>query len=189
MHIPACKDPRVVDRLILVNGLPGSGKTTLATGLAPVLGAPLVSKDILKEALAAAVDFSAPSLAFGIAAMDAAWALVDSLPGLVVLESWWFKPRDLRFAEAGLSRCGHPAVVEVWCDVPAEVARARYGERRRHPIHQDSRHLTESWEEWATLAEPLEIGPTLRVDTSQVADPATVAAAVTRLLPIVPRSN
>jgi predicted kinase len=41
----------VVD-LILVNGLPGSGKTTLANGLARQLDAPLIAKDAIKEAVA-----------------------------------------------------------------------------------------------------------------------------------------
>jgi predicted kinase len=38
--------------LVLVNGLPDSGKTTLASGLAAPLGAVLLSKDAVKEALA-----------------------------------------------------------------------------------------------------------------------------------------
>jgi predicted kinase len=33
--------------LVLVNGLPGSGKTTLAGKLAQVLEAPLISKDAI----------------------------------------------------------------------------------------------------------------------------------------------
>jgi predicted kinase len=41
----------VID-LVLGNGLPGSGKTTVATGLAAVLEASLISKDAIKEAVA-----------------------------------------------------------------------------------------------------------------------------------------
>ncbi|MFI7705853.1 AAA family ATPase [Nonomuraea sp. NPDC049480] len=38
--------------VVLVNGLPGSGKTTLAKALADTLGLPLFSKDRVKETLA-----------------------------------------------------------------------------------------------------------------------------------------
>ena len=40
-----------VPRLLIVNGLPGSGKTTLSRELAPRLGLPLISKDDIKELL------------------------------------------------------------------------------------------------------------------------------------------
>lgn len=37
--------------VIVISGIPGSGKTTLARQLAPALGAFLISKDVIKEAL------------------------------------------------------------------------------------------------------------------------------------------
>jgi predicted kinase len=40
----------MADLLVIVNGLPGSGKTTLARRLGAALEAPVVSKDALKEA-------------------------------------------------------------------------------------------------------------------------------------------
>ena len=40
---------------VLVGGVPGSGKTTLARQLAPLLGVPLIAKDAIKEALMAAL--------------------------------------------------------------------------------------------------------------------------------------
>jgi AAA domain len=87
----------VADRLVVVNGLPGAGKTTLARRLAPALDAPLVGKDALKEAMAAATP-GIPSPALGTAASQAVWELAAA-PGLLVLESWWFRPRRP-------SRCG-----------------------------------------------------------------------------------
>jgi glucokinase len=36
---------------VVVNGPPGSGKTTLGTELARLLGLPFISKDVIKEAL------------------------------------------------------------------------------------------------------------------------------------------
>jgi predicted kinase len=51
----------MVDRLVLVNGLPGSGKTTLASQLAAHLSVPWVSKDSVKELLADAFPAAAVS--------------------------------------------------------------------------------------------------------------------------------
>lgn len=36
---------------VLVTGVPGSGKTSLATALSAALGLPLLSKDVVKETL------------------------------------------------------------------------------------------------------------------------------------------
>jgi predicted kinase len=52
--------------LILVNGLPGSGKTTLANGLERLLDAPLIAKDAIKEAVADVIP-AAPGSALGMA--------------------------------------------------------------------------------------------------------------------------
>jgi len=163
----------VAERVILVNGLPGSGKTTLATRLGAVLDVPVISKDAVKEALLAAVP-AARLDGLGAIAMEAAWSMAAHCTGTIVLESWWFRPRDLRLTLAAWRRCGEPALVEVWCDVPAEVARARYAARVRHPLHEDARRLVTSWDEWATSGEPLAIGEVVRVDTSADVDIAMV---------------
>ena len=44
---------------VLVGGVPGSGKTTLARQLAPLLGMPLIAKDAIKEALMTALGTAA----------------------------------------------------------------------------------------------------------------------------------
>lgn len=172
-----CDHGRVAERVILVNGLPGSGKTTLARVLGPALGVPVISKDAVKEALLSAVPAARPD-GLGHIAMEAAWSLTVGLAGTVLLESWWFRPRDLEYTLAAWRRCGEPVLVEVWCEVPAGVARARYAARVRHPMYEDARHLATSWGHWAVRAEPLAIGTVVRVDTSTEVD---VAAVVARL--------
>jgi predicted kinase len=167
----------MTDRIVLVNGLPGAGKSTLATALAGRLQVPLLAKDRIKEAVTDAIPgMAVPGL--GAAVMDFVWQLAASVPGLVVIESWWFAPRDRRFVSDGLRRCGSPAVVEVWCDVPASVARQRYAGRQRHPIHDDASRLSEDWDTWAACAEPLHVGEVLRVQTDVPVDFAATADRV-----------
>ncbi|MFQ6395393.1 AAA family ATPase [Nocardia sp. KC 131] len=164
--------------LVLVNGLPGSGKSTLGRSLAHTLSAQFLSKDIVKEALASCVDNALAIPAIGGIAMDALWALARATPETVVIDSWWFKPRDLQFAEAGIERTRADCAVEVWCDIPAEVAKARYASRRRAALHQDERLLADDWAIWAERAEPLGLLPTVVVDTTQPVDCAELAERI-----------
>ena len=164
----------VADRLVLVNGLPGAGKTTLAAALAAELAVPLVSKDALKEMLADAYP-AVPVSSFGPIAMETAWRLAAEMPGTVILESWWFRPRDLTFVKAGLERCCAAMVVEIWCDLPIDLARRRFEARVRHAVH---RGAAASWAEWSAQAGPLDVGLTLRVRTDRPVDVAALATSV-----------
>ena len=173
---------RVATAVILVNGLPGAGKTTVATALAGELAAVLLSKDAIKEALATVLPDSVVDRDLGVVAIEAAWNLAGRLPGVVVVESWWFRPRDLRFVDAELRAVGAARAVEVWCDVPAAVARGRYAMRVRSALHDDARRLAEDWDEWAARAEPLALTPVVKVDTSRPVDLDSLAHAVRREL-------
>jgi predicted kinase len=156
----------VAHRLILINGLPGSGKSTLAGRLASALRVPLIGKDTLKEAMAAAVP-GVPPAVLGPVAAQVMWELAAATPGVVILENWWFRPRDIGFVTAGVARSGARSSVEIWCSVPVEVALDRYRNRARHPVHEDEHRLAEDWERWAAGARPLGIGPTLIVETDR----------------------
>jgi len=160
----------------MVNGLPGSGKSSLGPGLAAALGATFLAKDRIKEALAEAAGPTVPGL--GAVAMNTAYALAANLDGTVVLDSWWFRPRDLEYVRAGLARSGAASIVEVWCAVPPELARARYVARQRPAYYADADRLVTDWPRWAAEAEPLALGPVIRVDTSAPVDLETLRAQV-----------
>ncbi|MGO4617403.1 AAA family ATPase [Nocardia sp. 2YAB30] len=168
----------ICDLLILINGLPGSGKSTLAPTLARELGAHLISKDIIKEALGYGLDKASVLPNLGAIAMDAVWALSAALPGVVVVDSWWFKPRDARFAANGISTSGATRAVEVWCAVPPDVALARYRGRTRAALYHDDAHLAHDWNRWARLAEPIALTPVVSVDTTVPVDCADLARQV-----------
>ncbi|MRH91990.1 AAA family ATPase [Nocardia sp. SYP-A9097] len=164
--------------LVLVNGLPGSGKTTLGTAVARTMNAWFLSKDAIKEALAGCLENAAGIPELGGIAMDTIWSLAQTSPVDLVIDSWWFKPRDLAFARAGIERAGTRRVVEIWCEVPAEIAKARYASRQRPALYRDEQRLAQHWDNWASHATPLGVAPTLIVDTTRAVDPTHVAAQI-----------
>ncbi len=161
---------------VVVTGLPGSGKTTLAAPLAARLGVALLAKDTIKETLwdtlgAGDRDWSQR---LGGASMDLLWELAAAAPGAVIDA---FIHRD---HQAGLAALAERApVAEVHCACPPDVARDRYARRRRHPCHFDTDQLADRWDTWVAIdAEPLGVGPLLRVDTTAAVDLAAVAGWV-----------
>ncbi len=169
--------------VVLVNGLPAAGKTTLATELAAALGLPLLSKDLIKETHADVLGARPPlgltqrdwNRKLGTAASETMWALLArSAPGAVLESSWRADVRQL--VDAGLQRSGVAGAAEVWCEAPLPVLRERFARRWRssHAIHGAAPDDGE-WAQMVEHAEPLGLGPVLRINT---ADPVDVVTAV-----------
>lgn len=159
----------MADRLIVVNGMAGAGKTTLAAPLAAEIGAIVVSKDAIKEALGDAIAYPLPTKEIGAVAMDALWRIVGMLEGTVLIESVWLANRDEEWFQRGWEGAGAPTGVEVWCEAPRQEMRQRFLTRQRHVVHHDHTRLAD-WETAAGLASPITGFPVVRVDTSRPAD-------------------
>lgn len=158
---------------VVVSGLPGAGKSSLAEPLAAALGMPLISKDAIKEALFDAVATTGDwqwSKTLSRAADAAMVEIAARLPS-AVLDNYWYEAtvRELLAPLPG-------PVVEVYCRVDPELARERWQARQRHPGHADALNPTSTR---STRQFPLGMmGPVVEVDTSRPVDVTTVAAQV-----------
>jgi hypothetical protein len=94
------------------------------------------------------------------------WQLAASIPGTAIVESWWYRPRDLEYVAKGIAQSGSPDVVEIWCRIDPKLARDRYESRGRHKIHSMGAASETAWADRTAHAIPLALGPTIPVDTS-----------------------
>lgn len=169
-------------RMVLVSGPPGSGKTTVARPLAQRLGFALLTKDDIKETLYLSLEGVPGDVGFsrrvGAAAMDLLWALAPHCPAVVLEANFRTKSPYEREKVAALL-AGDAKMVEVYCRVPRDEASRRFADRarqqRRHPAHA----LAEmSPERMAEYEEPFGMSTVIEVDTRT---PVDVDALVARM--------
>lgn len=196
--------PALSPRVVLVNGLPGAGKTSVAGQLAAELGLPLLAKDVIKESLAAQLPRQlwdglggrlggglGGQLGVGELASELLWDLLAVQPEGAVVESFWWDRRDRELAERGLRRAGHdPRLVpELWCQVPWEVAYERFVARaatsQRHEVHATAARPElldrDWWQRELGVAGPLGLGPTVELPTATATGRRDVVRAALQL--------
>jgi predicted kinase len=170
VHLSAYCTDWMSGRLVIVGGAPATGKTTLALVLGARLALPVITKDDVKEALAApfATGDREWSRQLGVAAYGALFTVADRIlaagPGLVLESNFRCGISDAPLrALAALA----PTVVIV-CRTPDALRRTRFADRAqrgRHRVHVDSALLDE-WSDDDSIF-GIEIGtPTLVVDTT-----------------------
>ena len=170
---------------IFVNGVPASGKSTVATQVAKLTGWPLLALDTVKEALFAHLGTGDREYnrKLGRASYQAIFAQIGDFPSNcgVVIDAWFgFQPRDI--LNAHIARAQLQNIGEIWCHAPPQIIGARYAARvqQRSGGHLGLDYVPELIQ-LAKDAKPLGDFPKFDVDTAQTLQEQELAAWVERL--------
>jgi predicted kinase len=158
--------------LVAVTGMPSSGKTTVAEGLARRLRLPLVAKDEIKESLyeSLGADDVAASARLGAATYALIFALARTTlasAASLIVEANFFRGQEEEFTSLPDHR-----TVQVHCYAPLATLLDRYAHRSRHAGHHDSEKLLELPARFESGAHsPLVLdGELIRLDTTEPVD-------------------
>jgi len=162
-------------KLIIVNGLPATGKSTIAKSISSELDIPMIGKDDIKEFLfdTLGVKDRKWSTTLGKASSNALYNIADILLAdghSIIIESAFFvdytKPKIDSLVEKY-----HPIVIEVYCSASQEIRRQRFINRaesgQRHVGHVDHTNFLKDIDpEPLDTYAPIGVGRLLTVDTS-----------------------
>lgn len=162
-------------RLVIVNGLPGTGKTTLGRAIADHFRWPFISKDSFKEIMFDAIGWSDKEWSLKVSAathriMDYVLDETLSAEHSLVVESNFKRDLDAPRFERLRTRYG-VTLVQLLCWADGELLFERYKARLasgRHPGHAEVDSLEQARAGLAPgRADPLPIrGATIAVDTT-----------------------
>ena len=155
----------------MVNGVPASGKSTVARAVSQASGWPLLSLDTIKESFFEHLgtgdrDYNR---LLGKASYEAIFAMVSDFPsGAPVVVDAWFGFQPLEILQRHVKRARLAQVVEIWCHAPPEVVAQRYLSRVGHrpPGHLGAEYAPEL-QTLAGKAGPTGLFPVTEVETTE----------------------
>ncbi len=169
-------------QVVLVNGVPASGKSRLAKALSQQTGWPILSLDDIKNPFLQHIgpvdrDFNR---LLGKASYQAIWSFIAEAPAnsTFIVDAWFgFQPKAQLENYIDAAKIGH--VAELWCKVPGSVAGERYASRLkdRLPGHPGAEYVPELIA-LADRAEPMGCGAVMTVDQTKEPDMEAILAWV-----------
>jgi glucokinase len=172
-------------RVVLVNGVPASGKSRLAKALSRRTGWPILSLDGIKNPFLQHIgpvdrDFNR---ILGKASYQAIWSFIAEAPAgsTFIIDAWFgFQPKAQ--LESYIDAAEVDDVAELWCKVPGSVAGQRYGSRLkdRLPGHPGVEYVSELIA-LADRAEPMGCGAVMTIDQTQEPDMEAITAWLSQI--------
>lgn len=154
--------------LIVINGAPGVGKTTLLKWLAPKLDMPAIAKDDFKDFLFDRLGYSDRdwSRILGRASVEMLYDVADEFlnanKSIIIENAFW--PEYSKQPLAELANKHKATLIEVYCSADDEVRMQRFRDRaeggQRHDGHVDNLATLRD----VTQYGPLAIGDVIEVD-------------------------
>lgn len=173
-------------RLLMVNGVPASGKSCLAHGLSERTGWPVLALDTVKTPFLELIEGidRAFNRTLGLASYKSIFSIIQEAPqGATVIVDAWFGFQPLSVLQEHIGMAGITSVAELWCHAPPEVVAQRYSDRASHRVagHPGASYVPELIE-LAKRAQPSSLGPVLDVDTTAPHEIAAIVSWVERAL-------
>lgn len=166
--------------IVLVNGVPASGKSSLAGAIAEARQWPLLALDTVKEPFFEHVGTGDREFnrALGRASYQAIFALIGAFPpsSICVVDAWFgFQPVET--LRAHLKRAGARRALQIWCAASPATVPERYAARlqSRPAGHPGGEYLPEL-SALAERARPFADLPTFEVATDRPAEISAVLA-------------
>ena len=159
-------------RVILVNGIPASGKSRLAVELSAHSGWLQLSLDGIKNPFLQRLEnVDRPfNRILGLASYQVIWDIIGGAPqgSTFIVDAWFgFQPQEV--LQDYLQRAGVTQVVEIWCQIDAELVAGRFASRlgERLPGHVGAEYIPEL-KILAGNARPITSGPVYSVDQNVI---------------------
>jgi len=162
--------------LIIVNGIPGTGKTTIAKSIAKKLNMTLIMKDAIKEFLfdTLGVRDREWSGSLGRFSYKYLYELTNFMLAdgqSIIIENAFEKQYSKPILEEIISQHKIDKIYEIYCFTDKDVRRKRFIERNetgnRHPGHVDHlNYLSDDDPEPTEKYGPLNVGELIRINTT-----------------------